>query len=353
MKPRFVVVCALGLLGPLLLFFSLGTSGGEVTDFSIVQKTENLATKESLKPSTVSLVIQSKGSALLNGVILFLYGGRWHSYFVRECLPRLELYVLKCYSYPIHIFHEGATEQQRNSIKHAVPSSHVAFEDVSRFWKTLPHKISERTLEQWMHDGVQSKFQGRGYRLMCRFWAGLVWTLPSMDHYEYYWRLDTDSIITKPVALDPFRYLQQNGCEYGYNRLKGENPYVLHGLYDAFQGFALWSNLSADAYDAVRRFAIDPKTGKYWGPMFYNNFEMGSFRLKRSTVYQNLFNFLDSREPYGILKYRWGDAPIHTLGVVAVLRGKHMCNFTQDIVGYKHAAAKPGPVIQQQCSLHQ
>jgi hypothetical protein len=304
----------------------------------------------------------------VNGVILFLSGGRWDSYFHKECLPRLEAYFLRCHAreYPVRIFHEDMATAQQEAIRAIIPSARSTdFENVAYVWKTLPHGIREESLAQWMQAGTQRKFQGRGYRIMCRFWAGLVWRLPSMQSYDYYWRLDTDSILTGLPRVDPLQVMQQRGCDYGFNRLKGENPHVAVGLWDAF---VAWAREEAVTYaenttspsnykkmprwfSRVENFAVDPQTRQFWAPMYYNNFELGSMRLKRHPLYNRWFDYVDGREPFGILRHRWGDAPLHTLGVMVVLaaEGWTACNFTKSDVGYRHAAMKPGPMVAQEC----
>lgn len=305
------------------------------------------ATRNSAPSLTLRQAAKAGGG--VNGVILFLHGGRWHKYFVRECLPRLDAYLLRCFPYPVHVFHEKASPEAQSAIRAAMPHAPlVDFEDVGWIWKSLPKPITESLLERWMSEGVQPHFAKRGYRVMCRFWAGLVWTLPSLDKYDVYWRLDTDSVLTRPVTIDPFVHVfRERRCEYGFNKLKGENMLVATGIYDAFSRWADEAGpavLSPAARERVRKFAVDPATGKYWGPMYYNNFEMGTIALKRSAVYQGFFRYVDSHEPYGIFRYRWGDAPLHTLGVVAALDVDRICNVTQDVVGYKHAAKRFDPI---------
>jgi hypothetical protein len=309
-------------------------------------------------------VLTEDVSGLENGVILFLYGGRWHDYFVAECLPRLNTYFLACFPYPIHIFNEEISAKEMTQIRSKVnPASRVDFEDVSRHWKTLPHGISEKTLENWRSGGLQRKFQGRGYRLMCRFWAGLAWSLPSMDKYKYYWRLDTDSIITKPLRIDPFAHFAKHSCRYGYNRLKGESPAVAVELWATYNKWAdqqvALGTLQPDVLTYIKRFATQREpTGDvpvvdrdlphpaFWAPMFYNNFELGTFELKRHPLYTSFFRFVDEQEPFGILRYRWGDAPLHTLGVLSVLgRDTLRCNYSQEVVPYKHASTRPPPMV--------
>eukprot|EP00760_Papus_ankaliazontas_P027154 PhM_4_TR3183/c0_g1_i1/m.58974/K10967/KTR1_3; alpha 1,2-mannosyltransferase len=288
----------------------------------------------------------TKSAALLNAVIVFLHGGRWHSYFVRECLPRLERYFLKCFPYPIRIFHEDSTKQHKDSIRAIVPSAAaVTFERVD--FSKLPGYTTEAELARWMKEGLQYKFQGRGYRMMCRFWGGYVWRLPSMAQYDYYLRLDTDSVFDAPVRVDLFRHLTRQGCVYGYNRLKGENPHVIVELWPTFRRWAS-KELAPSALAAVEALAHNKKVG-FWGPMYYNNFEMGTMWLKTHPVYQSGFLYLDENSPYGFLRYRWGDAPVHTLLVWAVLATENMlttglCNFTRSVAPYRHAAFKLPPM---------
>eukprot|EP00658_Telonema_sp_P-2_P059089 TRINITY_DN47790_c0_g1_i1.p1 TRINITY_DN47790_c0_g1~~TRINITY_DN47790_c0_g1_i1.p1 ORF type:complete len:121 (+),score=27.73 TRINITY_DN47790_c0_g1_i1:88-450(+) len=66
----------------------------------------------------------------------------------------------------------------------------------------------------------------------------------------------------------------------------------------------------------------------------------------RSRVYQSLFKFLDERPPFGIFQYRWGDAPIHTLGVMTALQGdwSKICYYPRDQFDYRHALKHPPPI---------
>ena len=291
-----------------------------------------------------------------NGVILYLQGGRWDRFFTAHALPSLEAYVLRCLPnmYPVHVFTEAvpATDQQA-SMRELVPSAkRLDFEDVGHIWRRLPHNISEQALQGWM--AARPGFQGRGYRIMCRFWAGLVWHLDSMSKYEYYWRLDTDSVFLTPIQHDPFVLMVSRGCEYGYNRIKGENPHVSMGLFEAYNQWVRSEQgqpdfMSPGVAKTVQRFFID-KDG-YNRTMFYNNFELGTIAMKRSRVYQSLFQYLDERPPFGIFQFRWGDAPIHTLGVMSALQGdwSKICYYPREQFNYRHALKHPPPISTNRC----
>eukprot|EP01065_Artemidia_motanka_P046695 TRINITY_DN7141_c0_g1_i1.p1 TRINITY_DN7141_c0_g1~~TRINITY_DN7141_c0_g1_i1.p1 ORF type:complete len:437 (+),score=56.87 TRINITY_DN7141_c0_g1_i1:132-1442(+) len=279
-------------------------------------------------------------------VILILYGGRFGgSYFIHYALPRLRAHFLKCYPYPIHVFYEADAAGDLPKLRQLLLPSNVTFERInfsklpiaSPQWSGLPVGTTEATVEKWRQEGTQKKFQGRGYRLMCRFWTGPVWRFPSLSRYTHYLRLDTDSILPTPVPTDPFRRLRSEKCEYGFNRLKGENPHVLHQLWETSQRW-MRKALTQEQTARVEKFAL--KGGRYWGPMYYNNFEMGAFALKKHPTYQSYFRFVDSEPPHGIFRYRWGDAPLHTIPVTALLRPDQMCNFSRVEFPYAHAPDK-------------
>lgn len=63
----------------------------------------------------------------------------------------------------------------------------------------------------------------------------------------------------------------------------------------------------------------------YNGIHFWSNFEIADFRFFRSPEYTNLFTHLD--QAGGFFYERWGDAPIHTLAVAALLEKKQVHYF--------------------------
>ncbi|RNF10357.1 alpha-1,2-mannosyltransferase [Trypanosoma rangeli] len=286
---------------------------------------------------TSALRKNSNTDSKVNGVILFL-AGKNEPFFLSRTLPLLEAHFLVYFSYPVHIFHEDMPEQWQTAIRDAIPSAcRVSFEDVGRFWRELPDGVTEKQLAAWMRTPPQRRYQGRGYRIMCRFWAGLVWRLPSLDVYEYYWRLDTDSYLTSHVPCDVFKLMQVNHCVYGYRSIRGENPRVVWELWPTFLKWAK-AALSPAELAGLTGFALNASTKKYEGVMYYNNFELGAMKLKRHQLYHSLFQFLDTEEPRGIMRYRWGDAPIHTLAVETVMQheGWKKCQFDKRFAGYMH-----------------
>ncbi|KAH9598118.1 Glycosyl transferase [Trypanosoma melophagium] len=324
-------------------------------DFLSYAPHEPVRTVETLDGSRILATCPhfSQLPATLNGVILILIG-KSTDRFVSDMLPRLEVFFLKRYSYPVHIFYENISDDVRLAISAAIPSAYrVELEDVSRFWGSLPDGISEEKLRTWMSTVSQRKAQGRGYRIMCRFWAGLVWQLPSLDGYDYYWRLDDDSFLTTYVPCDVFQVMHWHQCSYGYMYIKKDPPALTKDLWATFQRWAYGALTSEEISDITDKFVTGNETlgkKKFRAFMYYNNFEVGTIALKRHPLYASMFRFLDVEEPRGIMRYRWGDAPIHTLGVEVVMHrmGWRKCKFADAFGGYVHKPKRSLPPLLQQ-----
>jgi alpha 1,2-mannosyltransferase len=63
----------------------------------------------------------------------------------------------------------------------------------------------------------------------------------------------------------------------------------------------------------------------YNGIHFWSNFEIADFRFFRGAEYRALFDHLDHAG--GFFYERWGDAPVHTLAVAALLEKKQVHYF--------------------------
>ncbi|KAJ2676023.1 hypothetical protein GGI25_003757 [Coemansia spiralis] len=78
-------------------------------------------------------------------------------------------------------------------------------------------------------------------------------------------------------------------------------------------------------------FVTDDKGG-YTRCHFWSNFEIGSLDFLRSEQYMSYFDYLDRAG--GFFYERWGDAPVHSLGVTMFLN-KNEVHWFEDI-GYYH-----------------
>ena len=165
--------------------------------------------------------------------------------------------------------------------------------------------------------------KGKGYRHMCRFFAGLVAHHPALASFDYYWRLDTDSELLEDVPFDIFAQLPCHGWRYAY----------AHAACDAIEATAgLWSVIAAHyalvsggGTLASRLPSLLTEHGcphsndqeNYNNVIFYNNFEIVDLAWLRSAEYVALFGAVDAAG--GFYTKRWGDAPVRTLAAHALL----------------------------------
>lgn len=232
-----------------------------------------------------------------------------------------------------------------------------------------------------------------------RFWAGFVWRLPSLSEYEYYWRLDADSVLSKPLATDVLAEVADRQCATAYHRI----DYVTHRrVFDFWHAVQTWRQsigllvleqvLAApggggrvhseylEAEAATRGRGVNPIAGAFKGrggggekafvteertlphPILFNqtafhevsnwlnnsrhtytgktyseDFRIGSFAVLRHPLYASLFSFLDNHSPHGLLKYGWSEAVVHTVltELITEQEGWNVCSFLA-FAGYKH-----------------
>ena len=150
-----------------------------------------------------------------------------------------------------------------------------------------------------------------GYRFMCRFWAHGFFQQPAVRNLTYYWRLDTEVYMVKPIAIDPFVYMEEHHLHYMYGSTDYEEPYVVVGLWEAIGTYMRLNHMHPRRLKDYTR-----ADGSYNMWMYYNNFEVSRVDLWRSKAYDDFFDYIDRTG--GILLRRWGDAPIRTLSLAAL-----------------------------------
>ncbi|PUU74828.1 nucleotide-diphospho-sugar transferase [Tuber borchii] len=132
------------------------------------------------------------------------------------------------------------------------------------------------------------------YRHMCRFNSGFIHNQEVMRKYDWYWRVEPGIQFYCDVDYDPFTFMRENKKVYGF----------VISMYE-FKGTitTLW--------DKTRQFHLG--NGDYNLCHFWSNFEIASLEFYRSEAYSTYFEFLDSTG--GFFYERWGDAPVHSIGV--------------------------------------
>ncbi|WEJ94765.1 putative mannosyltransferase ktr4 [Yamadazyma tenuis] len=179
------------------------------------------------------------------------------------------------------------------------------------------------------------------YHNMCRFYSGNFYNVPELQKYKYYWRIEPDVKFYSDIRYDIFKYLQGTGKVYGFTV----------NLYDIDETLTtLWPEtlkyLNEDdnfkyvnengAFQWLLENQQNPKknanTGGYSTCHFWSNFEIGDMDFFRGEAYNKWFQHLD--QSGGFYYERWGDAPVHSMGL-ALFADKSKIHWFRDI-GYFH-----------------
>ncbi|EJS41930.1 ktr5p [Saccharomyces arboricola H-6] len=243
------------------------------------------------------------------------------------------------------------------------------------------------------------------YHKMCRFYSGLFYKHPLMQKFEWYWRLEPDVEFFCDITYDPFWEMHQNGKKYGFSIIIPELYWTVPNLFRytksfiRHQGVKLgslwklftkdyhifesddaelqdWINNGADSKAKVsEKIAIkqllkkgneaqkinDDKEGimnlinkarskkhivedKFFGEEynlchFWSNFEIARLNVFDNEIYNSFFQYLE--ESGGFWKERWGDAPVHSIGLSLTLDLDDVHYFRD--IGYRHSTIQHCP----------
>ncbi|WVO13927.1 hypothetical protein L204_101552 [Cryptococcus depauperatus] len=169
------------------------------------------------------------------------------------------------------------------------------------------------------------------YRNMCRFNSGFFFRHPLLANYDYYWRIEPSVKFFCDLAYDPFLFMQDQNKVYGFTISLYEYIETIPTLWDAVKEFIAVHPQHVPEGNAMQ-FLSDDGGETFNKCHFWSNFEIGDLNFWRSQPYMDFFNFLDKKG--GFYYERWGDAPVHSIGV-ALLAKKDQIHFFDDI-GYRH-----------------
>ncbi|KAH8105096.1 glycosyltransferase family 15 protein [Cristinia sonorae] len=186
------------------------------------------------------------------------------------------------------------------------------------------------------------------YRNMCRFNSGVraivliaVPHIPILQQffyrhallqqYKWYWRVEPDVHFHCDIDFDPFKYMEDNNKVYGFTITMYEYFATIPTLWDTVMKFARENPQYVSPNNAMG-YISDNGGQSYNLCHFWSNFEIASMEFWRGEAYSKFFETLDATG--GFYYERWGDAPVHSLGV-ALFADKNQIHFFDDI-GYEH-----------------
>ncbi|KAJ8606997.1 hypothetical protein MRB53_040594 [Persea americana] len=174
---------------------------------------------------------------------------------------------------------------------------------------------------------------------MCRWNSGLFYKHPALQDIKYYWRVEPNVHFFCDVDYDVFRYMQDNNKTYGFTINLYDSPDSLPTLWPETQKFLASNskympknNNLAWLTDDVNRPDHTKNANGYSTCHFWSNFEIADMDFWRSEPYEAYFEHLDRAG--GFFYERWGDAPVHSIGL-GLFAEKQQIHWFKDI-GYQH-----------------
>lgn len=158
------------------------------------------------------------------------------------------------------------------------------------------------------------------YHQMCRWNSGMFYKHPVLEKYRYYWRIEPKVQFFCNVDYDIFRYMEDNNKTYGFTINLYDAPQTITNLWPETKKFMaanpsyLNDNNMLEWITDDRARPEHTKAGNGYSTChFWSNFEIGDMDFFRGEQYEAYFQHLDRAG--GFFYERWGDAPVHSLGI--------------------------------------
>ncbi|KAL6452348.1 KTR2 Probable mannosyltransferase KTR2 [Candida maltosa Xu316] len=197
-----------------------------------------------------------------------------------------------------------------------------------------PYFINETKLQENLRKSEKDILYGgvRSYRNMCHFNSGFFYKQERLLNYDWYFRVEPDVEYMCDFQYDPFQFLRENNKIYGFIIAITEYENTIPSLWPTVESFMEDHPDLLHPNNALE-FLTTNGSNKYNLCHFWSNFEIGNLNFFRNESYETYFNYLDKTG--GFYYERWGDAPVHTIGL-SLLADKESIHHFEDI-GYFHA----------------
>ncbi|GMM37286.1 hypothetical protein DASC09_046110 [Saccharomycopsis crataegensis] len=177
------------------------------------------------------------------------------------------------------------------------------------------------------------------YRNMCRFNSGTFYNVPEMQQYRWYWRVEPSVNYFCDIDYDVFKFMEDNGKTYGFVATLYEIAETIPTLWSTSLEFVkenpqyLNPNGAFDWLLNDNQLPDKAKLAKGYSTChFWSNFEIGDMDFYRGEAYSKWFDHLEKAG--GFYYERWGDAPVHSVGL-GLFADKSKIHWFRDM-GYHH-----------------
>ncbi|KAJ5182511.1 mannosyltransferase KTR4 [Penicillium capsulatum] len=246
------------------------------------------------------------------------------------------------FNYPYIFFNDVPFTEEFKRETQAATKAKVQFELVPKEHWEVPSWIDMALFKesaQLLEDQNIQYASKISYHQMCRWNSGLFYKHPALEKYRYYWRIEPNVRFFCNVDYDVFRYMEDHNKTYGFTISLYDAPQTIPSLWPETRAFlaANPSYLSDNnMWDWITEDQARPEHTQggngYSTCHFWSNFEIGDLDFFRSEQYDAYFQHLDRAG--GFFYERWGDAPVHSLGV-GLFADSNNVHWFRDI-GYNH-----------------
>ncbi|GAA6001185.1 hypothetical protein JCM10207_007449 [Rhodosporidiobolus poonsookiae] len=276
---------------------------------------------------------------------------------MRDSMRSLESRFNKKFGYPWVFMNDEPFDDAFKTGVMSLTRSEVFFHVIPREHWSYPSSVNQTYAAQERQKMVDEGVIYGGsesYRHMCRFNSGFFYRQKVLESFDRYWRVEPGVEFFCDIDYDPFILMEANKKVYGFTTLLYEYRRTVETLWDTTREFARLHPEYIHPDNAIGFLVDDQSKGLLDGDWnlchAWSNFEIGDLRFWRSEAYEKYFEFLDKTGNF--FYERWGDAPVHTFGVMLLLPKEALHNF-DDIAyrhnPYTHCPRKPGLYENGKC----
>jgi hypothetical protein len=206
--------------------------------------------------------------------------------------------------YPIILFHEDFDEAAKNNVTKDLKHSKTYWIAVD--FKTPPRpEVTKEMMDEWTNT---EHYRPVGYRMMSRFWSGVVQNHPALKRFSHYIRLDDDSRFINRVPYDLFHDVIANGRKYMY-RLLAKDDHGKQYMHAAYKEYVSTYAQEVQPYlDDIAQQQLESIYESQEHP--YNNFHLSEMAFWRSDAFAHFFEICDANQIF--LRRHVGDAEFHS-----------------------------------------
>jgi mannosyltransferase len=247
------------------------------------------------------------------------------------------------FNYPWTFINDEDFTQEFKDITRANTNAEIRYLKIPKEHWEVPSWISRDLMHESAnmleeHDIQYAHMES--YHQMCRWNSGLFYKHPELLSTQYYWRVEPNVHFFCDVDYDVFRYMQDHNKTYGFTISLYDSAYSVRTLWPETLKFLAAGNSHLMAQNNAMDWLVDKdrrpghniEANGYSTCHFWSNFEIADMNFFRSPAYEAYFEHLDRAG--GFFYERWGDAPVHSIGL-GLFADKNSIHWFKDI-GYQH-----------------